>query len=99
MIHYYALTITPVGKRPYTKTAFTRSLDKYEKNMGIRITHRNFEIAPKTKKLHLHALVASDIEVLDFRHQKNHNVRFDVCTDKAGWIKYITKEVNLKRLV
>lgn len=101
MSRYYALTInTRSNRNPPNAFSYNKACDKYELKYGVQIFPRYFEIAPKTKKLHVHCLVTQDLKndkIEKFIGQKNHNIDFELCMNKAAWLNYIGKDQKLEK--
>lgn len=95
LMRYYALTITPISRKPQKVNTFDNALDRYEKKLKVKITNRHYEIAPLTRKLHVHCLMEQSKNndyIHEFNGQKNHNICFKPCVDVRGWIEYSSKE-------
>ncbi len=97
---YYCITITPTSRKPYSKVAFERSLDRYEEKYKIFIIDRCYEIGPKTGKLHVHALIRCEFNGTTpfflFKGQKNHNIHCEPCLNLAAWREYSHKDQKKK---
>ncbi len=96
MNHYYALTITPTSCKPLTEATFNKALSRYERKLNVIIESRFYEVAPKMRKLHLHATLRSDSNTFKFIAQSNHNFVCKPITDLSGWLDYSRKSKKIR---